>query len=186
MDHYLDIHLLPDPEFPPTQLMSALFAKLHTALVQIASNDIGVSFPSAPTNRNGLGARLRLHGPAQALERLTTLSWLGGIQDHVQLGEISKVPPTATHQVVRRVQAKSNPQRLRRRQMKRKGWTAEQALAAIPDTVVETLRLPFLAIRSQSTGQSFRFFVDQHPVDHATPGTFNTYGMSAKATVPRF
>lgn len=29
MDHYLDIRLRPDPEFPPAQLMSVLFGKLH-------------------------------------------------------------------------------------------------------------------------------------------------------------
>ncbi len=33
MNHYLDLHLLPDPEFSAAQLMSALFAKLHRALV---------------------------------------------------------------------------------------------------------------------------------------------------------
>ena len=33
MDHYLDIRLLPDPEFPAPLLMNALFTKLHRALV---------------------------------------------------------------------------------------------------------------------------------------------------------
>ena len=33
MDHYVDIDVRPDPEFPVHQLMSALYAKLHRALV---------------------------------------------------------------------------------------------------------------------------------------------------------
>ena len=33
MDHYVDIDVRTDPEFPAHQLMSALYAKLHRALV---------------------------------------------------------------------------------------------------------------------------------------------------------
>ncbi len=32
MDHYLEIRVLPDPEFSSEMLMAALFAKLHRAL----------------------------------------------------------------------------------------------------------------------------------------------------------
>ena len=34
MDTYLEIRLLPDPEFVPTMLMNALFSKLHRGLVE--------------------------------------------------------------------------------------------------------------------------------------------------------
>lgn len=47
MDHYLDIRLRPDPEFPPAQLMSVLFGKLHQALVAQGGDRIGVSFPTS-------------------------------------------------------------------------------------------------------------------------------------------
>lgn len=184
MDHYQDIQLLPDPEFGAPQLMGALFAKLHRALVQRQSQDIGVSFPDL--HRKGTGAILRLHGSAAALQALTEQPWLAGMRDHVAMAGISAVPASADHQVVRRVQAKSNPERLRRRQMKRKGWTAEQARAAIPDSVAETLKLPFLTIRSQSTGQTFHLFIDQHPVDQALSGPFNAYGFSTSASLPKF
>jgi CRISPR-associated endonuclease Csy4 len=32
VDHFLDIRVLPDPEFGEEMLMAALFAKLHRAL----------------------------------------------------------------------------------------------------------------------------------------------------------
>lgn len=186
VDHYLDIHLLPDPEFAPAQLMNALFAKLHRTLALQESTDIGISFPRAANRRSGLGSHLRLHGSLPGLKRLAELSWLSGMRDHTQLSDILPVPASAHHVAVRRVQAKSSPERLRRRQMKRKGWTVEEARAAIPDSAAETLQLPFLTIHSTSTDQTFRLFIDQHPVDHAQPGSFNGYGLSASASLPRF
>ncbi|HUH57875.1 MAG TPA: type I-F CRISPR-associated endoribonuclease Cas6/Csy4, partial [Pseudomonadales bacterium] len=36
MEYYLDIHLLPDPEFSEQELMNALFAKFHRAMNNVA------------------------------------------------------------------------------------------------------------------------------------------------------
>lgn len=187
MDHYLDIHLLSEPEFPAPILMSTLFAKLHRALVQPATDGIGVSFPDRLTgNTLTLGDRLRLHGDRQALEALMAVPWLGGVQDHLRIGVISAVPPHAQPLQVRRVQVKSSPERLRRRQMRRHGLTEAQARERIPDTEGRTLTLPFVTLRSLSTGQPFRLFIQQTPAVERGEGTFNAYGLSAMATVPGF
>lgn len=186
MDHYLDLRLRADPEFPQHQLMDALFARLHRALVQRNSADIGLSFPDVRGPRGGLGARMRLHGTAAALEPLASLSWLVGVRDHVDVAGVLEAPTSASWISVRRVQAKSNVDRLRRRQMKRKAWTAEEAAAAIPAAAVEMLDLPFLTIRSGSTGQTFRMFVRQQPAANPQPGRFSSYGFSSEATLPRF
>jgi CRISPR-associated endonuclease Csy4 len=61
--------------------------------------------------------------------------WLKGMRDHTQVGELLQVPANAQHRTVLRRQFKTNVDRLRRRRMQRKGETAEQAAAAIPDTV---------------------------------------------------
>lgn len=184
--HYLDIHLLPDPEFPAGQLMNALFAKLHRVLVQLGSDSIGVSFPGA-RSAAGLGNHLRLHGCQAALNELMALPWLTGMRDHVRIAEPAPVPADAQHCRVRRVQADSNPERLRRRAMKRHGLTEEQARERIPDAAVKWLRLPYLQLRSQSTGQPFRLFIEQGPPGHEpTAGKFNAYGLSQQATVPWF
>jgi CRISPR-associated endonuclease Csy4 len=86
VNHYLDIRLRSDPEFAPHQLMSALFSKLHRALVESGSQDIGVSFPEVDPKRPTLGGQLRLHGDASALQRLMALNWLVGMRDHLQSG----------------------------------------------------------------------------------------------------
>lgn len=79
MDHYLEICVLPDPEFGEQMLMAALFAKLHRALAERGKGDIGVSFPLHDVKP---GARLRLHGGAKALCELESLAWRKGLGDY--------------------------------------------------------------------------------------------------------
>jgi CRISPR-associated endonuclease Csy4 len=201
MDHYVDIRLQPDAEFAPAMLMAALFTKLHKALAAGAHPNVGVCFPqmdmgdAAPARasrtgaypRYALGQVLRLHGTSQALHTLLTTDWLTGMRDHVACGAVLAVPTDARHRVVSRVQAKSSPERLRRRQMRRHGLTAEQVQERIPDSAVEMLNLPFLTLRSQSTGQTFRLFIRLGPEQAtAVPGEFGAYGLSTQATVPWF
>ena len=188
--HYINITLLPDPEFSHAHLLGALVAKLHRALVQGHTTDIGVSYPqhvSQPLAKRTRGAMLRLHGTPEALQRLMEEDWLKGMRDHTQVGELLPVPANAQHRTVRRRQFKTNADRLRRRRMQRKGETAEQAAAAIPDTVERRPDLPFVQLRSSSTGQSFCLCVEHGPLQPLpVAGAFNAYGLGHQATVPWF
>lgn len=186
MSYYLDIRLRPDPEFLPHQLMDALFAKVHRHLVETETKDVGLNFPLAGTIVQGLGPLMRLHGPQKRLVNMQIGTWLGGMREMVALGDVQAVPTSAGQMNVRRVQAKSNPERVRRRQMKRKGWTAEQAMAQIPDSVAQQLRLPYLTVKSSSSGHSFRLFISQEATQQPVSGDFNAYGLSSTATLPMF
>lgn len=183
--HHVDILLLPDPEFPPHQLLAALYAKLHRALVQFDSRQIAACFPRQDTK--GLGSVLRLIGPAKELDALMASNWLQGMRDHADVAPIQAVPEHHQHRSLRRVQAKSSPDRFRRRQMKRHGLTYEEACARVPDHKAQLLDLPFIHLSSSSTGQSFRLYLrlsDDLPT--AIPGEFNAYGLSQTATLPWF
>lgn len=184
MDHYLEIRVLPDPEFSEEMLMAALVAKLHRALGQRGKGDIGVSFPA-----HGIkpGAVLRLHGTHPALSELDSLAWRRGLSDYCLCTAIQPVPEVKQWRCVSRVQVKSSAQRLMRRSVK-KGWIteaeAQQRLLKMEEARTD---LPWLNLRSLSTGQSFRLFIRHGellpaPVD----GCFSTYGLSATATVPWF
>ncbi|MGE3419551.1 MAG: type I-F CRISPR-associated endoribonuclease Cas6/Csy4, partial [Bradyrhizobium sp.] len=81
MDRYIEIRVLPDPEFPSNHLMGALFSKLHRALAAMAGGEIGISFPDAASDPPRLGERLRVHGSDDALKRLAALDWLKGMRD---------------------------------------------------------------------------------------------------------
>jgi len=185
--HYIDITLLPDPEFSHAHLLGALVAKLHRALVQLGSSDIGISFPRYSLRPRTLGTILRLHGSEAALQYLMGQPWLQGMRDHVQCTQPAPVPDDAVPCLVQRRQFKTSPDRLRRRRMRRKGESAEQAAAAIPDSVERTPDLPYVQLRSASTGQPFCLFIE-HKEGQASAGQggFNTYGLSLGASVPWF
>ncbi len=184
MDHYLEIRVLSDPEFTVQQLLDALYAKLHRALAQMESSDIGVSFPEAAKT---LGGTLRLHGSADALAALQKTFWLKGLRDYTKTSDIQPVPVGAQFRIVKRVQVKSSAERLRRRSVK-KGWlTEEQAKAQILMSVEKRSALPFLQLKSNSSSQAFKLFISQGPIQQ-TPitGEFSSYGLSATATIPWF
>ena len=186
--HYIDIRLLPDPEFPQAHLMGALYSKLHRVLVQLNSTNIGVSFPQYSLERRTVGAVLRIHGDEPTLTRLMTEAWLTGMRDHTMVTSILAAPEGAAQGIVQRRQFKTSAERLRRRRMKRKGESAEQAAAAIPVSVERSPGVPYINLRSSSTGQPFSMFIAQskEPLPTSSGSGFNTYGLSDGSTVPFF
>jgi CRISPR-associated endonuclease Csy4 len=187
MDHYFDTDLRPDPEFPSYQLLAALYAKLHRALVALASDAIGVSFPDFDLKSPHLGTRVRLHGELGVLSTLLASDWLVGIRDHVALTQPAPVPDNAKHRRVGRVQVKSSPERMRRRLMRRQNIDEQGARQRIPDESARLTHLPFVQMRSASSGQTFRLFIEHGPIQpNAVAGDFNAYGLSQEATIPWF
>lgn len=187
MDRYLDLTLRPDPEFPLTLLMNALLAKLHRALHDLRRDDIGISFPGIAHNPRNLGVQLRVHGGEQALSSLLALNWLTGMRDHVDLSDILAVPASARYRTVSRVQVDSNPERARRRLVKRHGISEEEARQRIPDSAAKRTDLPFAQLRSHGSGETFRLFIQHGPLlETAQAGTFSGYGLSSTSTVPWF
>lgn len=168
-------------------LMGALYNKLHRALVSLKTDRVGVSFPEYSLKPKGLGGILRIHGSNEGLKQLQGLDWLRGMRDHIELSPAQQVPADTQHGCVKRRQYKTNVDRLRRRRMKRKGESYQQATKAIPGSVEQRPDLPFAVLRSQSTGQGFHLFVEQgKPTSEPASGRFNSYGLSLGATVPFF
>lgn len=184
MDHYIEIRLKPDPEFSDSILMNALFAKLHRVLVEKGEGQVGVSFPKADRN---LGDAIRLHGSLEVLERLASHNWMQGLRDYAAGSRIQTIPTTCQYRIVKRVQTKSSPTRLLRRSVK-KGWMTEaEAEEKLKGSRAQHLKDPFIQMKSQSTGQAFRLFIQQGPlVDSPQSGRFNAYGLSNEATIPWF
>lgn len=184
MGHYIEICLLPDTEFSPSLLMNALFAKFHRALAEAGHSEIGVSFPQA---NKTLGDTIRLHGSQGALQRLMAIGWLKGLTDYTHVTAIIAVPDTGRYRLVRRVQAKSSVERMYRRSVN-KGWlTAEEAEERMAAGKEQQLKLPYVQLKSHSTGQAFRLFIEQGKIlDKAAKGEFSAYGLSDAATIPWF
>lgn len=185
--HYVDLTVVPDAETGVPPLLGALFDRLHRTLVQRQLDSIGVSFPQYSVIPRNLGGTLRLHGSESVLRDFMACDWLLGVRDHVRSSNVEPAPANASHRAVRRRQFKSNVERLRRRRMKRKGESAEQAARAIPDSAAELPHLPYVHLRSLSTGQPFCLFIALGPLQ-AEPesGKFNTYGLGEGSTIPWF
>lgn len=187
MTHYLNIHLLPDPELPSHVLMAALFNKAHHALTGMNATAIGITFPEYRKDPAWLGTQFRMVGSINALQIMLERPWLGALRDYVRIGAIIQIPENVEHRNLRRVQVKSSAARLRRRQMKRHDLNETDALLQIPDGVTEQLNLPYIQMRSGSSGQSFRLFLDlSEPQTSVNQGAFNTYGLSTTLTIPWF
>lgn len=185
--HYLDLKILPDPETGSAELLGALFTRLHQAFVHFKVNSIGVSFPQYSTNPMAIGNLLRLHGTETTLAQFMKQDWMKGVRDHVDVSAVAPAPDNAQHRTLKRKQFKTNVERLRRRRMRRKGETAEQAAAKIPASVERKANLPFVHIKSGSSGHKFVLHLELGlPQPHATIGTFNTYGLSRTTTIPWF
>ena len=185
--HYIDLTAVSDSETSAAQVLGALYDRLHLALIRHRIDGIGVSFPLYSLNPRAIGHVLRLHGDPAMLGQLMDSDWLKGVRDHVRTADIREVPADAQHRVIRRKQFKTSPERLRRRRMRRKHETAEQAAEAIPDHVGQRPTLPYVHLRSHSTAQPFCLFVAMGPLQAAPSlGPFNSYGLGDKATIPWF
>ncbi|MFC3022820.1 type I-F CRISPR-associated endoribonuclease Cas6/Csy4 [Vibrio zhugei] len=185
MDYFFEIKVMADPEFSAPVLMNALFSKLHRALVSVSQGDIAVSFPLL--NARNLGQILRIHGSLAALTKLEALSWRKGLSDYTQASDIQPIPATDQHCLVSRVHAKNNIDNLRRRAMKRHSISYQEACQQLPEDKTKRLDLPFVQIKSQSTGETFRLFIQQTrcPASQADQA-FSKYGLSNTASVPWF
>ena len=181
MDYYVDIKVLPDPEFDTTTLMSALYSKLHRALVATGDGEIGVSFPHAGKTP---GALLRLHANRVAIERLMELNWTKGLNDYSQVSAINKIPDKVQHVNVRRVQPKKTAARLRRA-VSRGSISEQDAEVLLAER--KLIKKPFFQLQSLSTGQRFPLFIEQNkPQSESTISKFTSYGLSSNATIPWF
>jgi CRISPR-associated endonuclease Csy4 len=183
MEHYIDITLLPDPEFPTTVLMNAIYTKLHKALCGLHSTAIGVSFPNYNLT---LGNKLRLHATTETLESLQSQNWIGGMSGYCQINEIRPVSSDVRFRTVSRTQPKMSPAKLRRL-IKRESITEAQAKSYQAKMLTKGLDAPYLELVSASNGQRHRRYIELGPLqDNPIEGAFDQFGLSKTATIPWF
>lgn len=192
MDYYFDIKILPDPEFKESVLMNALFKKLHKALFDMHSSDIGVSFPLYVKNHRGknaktLGGILRLHGSKQKLENLQYTNWVGPMKGFCRFSQIEVVPNDAKHRIINRWQNTMSISNLRR--LKKRGSLKEEEEVAYLKKMENSWKtdLPYLEIQSGSNGHKHRRYLKMGELlDQPVDGDFNQFGLSKTATIPWF
>ena len=212
MRYYQELTLLPNPEVNIHFLWSKVLQQIHLGLVEMQNVDrhipIGLSFPRYVLSEKGgyMGDRCRLFAPDEsALAQFDAVKWLSRLSDYVHCTGIRTVPEKlAGHATYKRVQPKTNPERLARRYAKRHGigldsalkgtvnLRAEGSVAEYPtafrycDMPKPELGLPYIRLKSLSGGQSFCLWIEKTSAVQPVAGGFSCYGLSAAATVPEF
>ncbi|MFG1173690.1 type I-F CRISPR-associated endoribonuclease Cas6/Csy4 [Erwiniaceae bacterium CAU 1747] len=184
MDYYQDIRVTGDAETSVPVVLAQLFMRLHKTMGKVAEGRIGISFPQV---NKTLGSQLRVHGTHDDLTALQQSAWLHGLRDYIVCAEVSAVPQEKSWRVVKRVQVKSSAARLRRRSVS-KGWLSEEeAQQRISLLNEQRTDLPYVMIASGSNGHAYPLFIEHGPIQSLpAAGRFNSYGLSATATIPWF
>ena len=188
IESYIEIKLLPDGSFPYYQLMSELFFKLHLAFAKVAPGKFGVSFPQYDKSAMLLGNSIRIFSSTNNLITLSKFNWQGGLKDYLTVSEVISLPANFELACFKRVQINSI-ERERRRKMKRKGISYEETFEFIPKDAQQTINLPYINVKSLSTGYIARIYIQKIELISKSMGhdcCFSSYGLSSNSFVPIF
>ena len=204
MNHYIEIKLNPDDDFPVYFLRNTCFKKLHKALFTLKANGIGVSFPNCTKRQKSggvyfigkLGDTIRLHGSQTDLQTLQNSNWLGGLSGYCEVSDIMTVPEKIEgYRAVSRIQPTMTLAKLKKRveyqkangdlktdeevETYKKQYKAKMFTASLDN--------PYLELQSASTGEKYRIFIQFGVLqDQPVAGEFNRFGLSKVATIPWF
>jgi len=186
VDSYIDVRILPDAEMRENVLLNKVYTKLHKALWDLNSKDIGVSFPETKVL---LGRLIRVHSTAEQLQELIATKWLGGLAGycHPDYVDIRQVPSGAKYRTVSRWQHNMSESHLRR--LIKRGSITQDEIKAYKAKMFQKqmTTLPFLEIESTSNGKHHRRYIQMSDVvNEFINGEFDTFGLSKIATVPWF
>jgi len=139
MKHYIELTLLPAPDFSLFKLWSRVFEQLHLGFVENQDDQkrvpIGLSLPEYKMgDKYGvLGDKIRLFAADQAtLERFNAPQRFARLSDYVHCTGIRPVPDkVAGYAIYQRLRAKTNAERLARRYAKRHNLDFATALNGI-------------------------------------------------------
>lgn len=191
MNYYQDITLIPDGEVSLSFLWMKVFTQLHLVLAEEKRREgmvkTALAFPAYQDK--GLGNKIRILAPsAEQLERLHLEQGLERLSDYVHLTKIRKIVERRItgYSIYSRYQPDGSVERKARRYVRRhEGVSYEDALQLLSRRQ-ETYDLPFIQMKSLSSSQRFSLFIKKTPCQIEQSGTFSTYGLSDRASVPEF
>lgn len=183
MQHYIDVRIKPDAELRENVLLNKVYTKLHKALCDLKSTDIGVSFPEYKIK---LGCVIRIHAMEMRLEALQQGDWLGGLIGYCAISAIQSIPDQVRYRTVSRIQSTMSPAKLKR--LIKRGSIQESEIKQYKAKLFQNgLDNPFLELESTSNGHLHRRYIAfSELMDKPMQGEFDQFGLSKTATVPWF
>ena len=120
------------------------------------------------------------------LKKLDLKKWLDRLTDYVHITSIREVPENIKgYAIYKRKQVKTNAARLARHRVKRGDIGFDEALARYSN-VVTTTNLPFVQMKSLTSDQMFKLFIEKQNAEQSESQVFSTYGLSSQSSVPEF
>lgn len=186
MNYYRDITLLPDTEIGHHFLWEKVFGQVHLALVEAKNEDerspFGVTFPAFKADKHRIGNKLRIFSDSE--ECLTSLNlddYLNRLSDYVHVTSIRTVPEKVSDYIrFRRLQTKTSPERLARRDAKQGNLSIHEAIKKHKDFIPQYTDAPYIWVNSLSSKQRYPFFIVAEKVTYPNEQQFSLYGLSNK------
>lgn len=199
MKYYQEITLIDQAEISSYFIWSKLYTQLHIALAEIKDTNnkvnIGVSFPQYIFEEKiedkkakiNMGKKLRLFAQNEAdLTKLDIKKWLDRLTDYVHVTSVREVPANIkSYAIYKRKQVKTNAIRLARHRVKHGDIGFDEALARYSN-IVTTTDLPFIQMKSLTSDQMFKLFIEKRSIEQSESQVFSTYGLSSESSVPEF
>jgi CRISPR-associated endonuclease Csy4 len=121
------------------------------------------------------------------LQQLNLTKWLHQLADYVHCTAIREVPSNREikHRQYRRQHMKGSIEKLARRRAKRHNTNLEEAMTYYQGKLTNS-DLPYIQLKSLTTRQPFRLYIERHEYNELVQDGFGTYGLSNTSTVPEF
>lgn len=191
MKNYIEIELKPAFNMPYHVLLSRVVQQLHLGFVN--NPNIAISFPQYNSKKHSLGNVIRLFGTVETLQNLNVMTVLNNLLETVIITDILDVPTVKKYATFSRHRYNyghtfAGLERAARRKSKRSGMPYQEALEYLTSfNIAEEQELPFVSIKSISTGGIFRLYIKCTECSaEKVVEDFNSYGLSNVNTVPVF
>jgi CRISPR-associated endonuclease Csy4 len=181
MKFYQEITLLQSEEIGIYFLWEKLFTQLHLGFVKFKGSEdnssIGISFPEY--HSRGLGKKIRLFAEKETLLSFNTELRLDRLSDYIHIKSIKAVPSDVKYYTsFHRFRFKSNKDGLVRRYAKRHKLSLNEASKHYEDFERTDTLLPFIQMKSLSTGEKFKLHIAQSSSKEEVNQGFTCYGLS--------
>jgi CRISPR-associated endonuclease Csy4 len=194
LTNYVEITLITDGISTINDIWRIVFRQIHLALVDSHNSEIGLSFPGYRFDRKNktLGEKVRIFSASEAsLKAINLEKWLLGLSEYCHISKIRQVPKEVAYGCFGRKQYKNNYDKIIRSKMVHLGVSEAEAKALVGEYVPVKCDLPYIPYQSMSSMEAGRsadmlVSIQMKVVESEVLGSFNSFGLSNRVTVPIF
>ncbi len=203
--YYRDLTVI-ETEIDRNYVISKLYDKLHLCFVEMQDAEgkvpIGVAFPEYLEystdeehkkddykfkKKKGLGRIIRLFSPDEKnLKDIRIERIYENMKEYLHITGVRNFSTCKEYVIYKRLQSEPNLERLARRKAKRADISFEEALMLLQQYKQKKIKhIPYVNMKSKSSDNYFKLFIQECIVDNFNYTGFNSYGLSNFSTIPK-